>query len=264
MVQQRSWLVAVIVCAALVVGGCASGGPERDAGPGSRGSTPTSSRTGAPDRDQDQDTDGAPDDRAYPSGASDGRGDSHGGQGSDNAWRVEAEDAVSVVDGFWNAHWSDHFTGVYRSPAVFGAYVPGTPSAPDCAGEPAVPSNAFYCPAEDFIAWDAQLMRDGYALGDAWVYLVIAHEWGHAVQQRVAGLSTVAQELQADCLAGATLFGTEDLEFEPGDTDELAQALTALADDTPWTASEDHGDAGQRITAFATGGRGGVAACLPD
>ncbi|MFC0844877.1 neutral zinc metallopeptidase [Streptomyces noboritoensis] len=188
-----------------------------------------------------------------------------GGQrgGADDAWMTEARDAVQVVDDFWRSHWNQHFTGAYGSPKVFGTYTPNTPQAPRCGSEPATPYNAFYCPAGDFIAWDGKLMRDGYAQGDSWVYLVIAHEWGHAVQRRVLGLKDVAQELQADCLAGATLFGSEELRFEPGDTDELAQALTALADESPWTNSQDHGNADQRLSAFSTGGRGGVNACLP-
>ncbi|MFF9117013.1 hypothetical protein ACF09Y_15680 [Streptomyces massasporeus] len=186
------------------------------------------------------------------------------GLNPDEAWMAETEDAVAVVDRFWRSHWNDHFTGAYQSPSVFGAYVAGTPEAPSCGGEPAAPQNAFYCTQGDFIAWDAALMRDGYAQGDSWVYLVVAHEWAHAVQRRVLGLKAVAAELQADCLAGATLFGSEDLVFEQGDGDELAQALAALADETPWTSSEDHGDAEQRTSAFSTGGSDGVGACLPD
>ncbi|QGV81751.1 hypothetical protein EIZ62_28480 [Streptomyces ficellus] len=170
---------------------------------------------------------------------------------------------MAVVDAFWSSHWDDHFTGTYQSPHVFGAYVAGSPEAPRCGDEAAAPGNAFYCPPGDFIAWDVTLMRDGHAQGDSWVYLVVAHEWAHAVQRRVSGLRAVAAELQADCLAGATLFGSDDLVFEEGDGEELAQALTALADETPWTRSEDHGDAAQRTTAFSNGGSGGVDACLP-
>ncbi|AZM57288.1 hypothetical protein DMA15_35935 [Streptomyces sp. WAC 01529] len=169
-----------------------------------------------------------------------------------------------MVDNFWSAHWNDHFTGAYTSPTVFGTYIPGTAEAPSCGGEPAVPDNAFYCTTDDFIAWDAALMSKGYEKGDAWIYLVIAHEWAHAVQNRVDGLAVEAAELQADCLAGAALYGSADLQFEDGDSDELGAALTELADDTPWTNSRDHGDAEQRINAFSTGGSDGVAACLPE
>ena len=92
---------------------------------------------------------------------------------------------------------------------------------PSCGGQPSVPFNAFYCPSQDFLAWDENLMAAGYQqIGDAWVYLIIAHEWGHAIQARLqADQVSVAAELQADCFAGATLFGAADrglLQFERG------------------------------------------------
>jgi len=55
------------------------------------------------------------------------------------------------------------------------------------------------------------LMGAGYQkIGRAWVYLIIAHEWGHAIQARLSRrMVSVAAELQADCLAGATLAGAQ-------------------------------------------------------
>jgi uncharacterized protein len=49
--------------------------------------------------------------------------------------------------------------------------------------------------------------------------------------------------------------------MEPGDSEELAQTLAAVADDYPWTNESDHGNADQRISAFNTGADGGVPAC---
>ena len=45
-------------------------------------------------------------------------------------------------------------------------------------------------------------MADGTDLiGDTWIYLVIAHEWAHAIQNRLdLGLVANGRELQADCL----------------------------------------------------------------
>ncbi|WP_327358691.1 hypothetical protein [Streptomyces sp. NBC_01304] len=241
MTSRHSPLLALIACVVLTASGCFGGDDPEPSTPTSA-AAPATARSAAPPDDQEE---------PPPAGT------------QDAGWQAEAEDAVSVVDGFWRAHWNDHFSGVYEAPTVVGAYIADDADAPDCAGEPAAAFNAFYCPPEDFIAWDVQLMSAGYEEGDAWIYLVIAHEWAHAVQNRVEGLSVDAAELQADCLAGATLFGADDLQFEPGDTDELAQALTALADTTPWTSSQDHGDADERVTAFSSGGSDGVPACLP-
>jgi uncharacterized protein len=172
--------------------------------------------------------------------------------------------AVRVVDEFWRRWFADR--GVrYVAPKVLGGYVGR--NGPSCAGEPSVPGNAYYCPSGNFLAWDENLMRAGYSqIGDAWVYLVIAHEWGHAVQAQLPNrLVSQAVELQADCLAGAALQGAADeglVRIEPGDDREIAQTLRAVADDYPWTDESSHGDAEQRISAFRSGVSGGVDSCL--
>jgi len=106
--------------------------------------------------------------------------------------------AVTAVDTFWRRHFSELSVQAYRKPRVSGGYT-GT-TGPRCAGEPSVPLNAFYCRPGDFLAWDEDLMAAGYSqIGDAWVYLIIAHEWGHAIQARLnRDRVSVAAELQAD------------------------------------------------------------------
>jgi predicted metalloprotease len=172
--------------------------------------------------------------------------------------------AVTAVDTFWRRHFSELSNQAYRKPRVSGGYT-GT-TGPRCAGEPSVPLNAFYCRPGDFLAWDEDLMAAGYSqIGDAWVYLIIAHEWGHAIQARLNNdRVSVAAELQADCFAGAALQGAAQeglLTIEPGDREELARTMVAVADDFPWTKESDHGSADQRISAFTTGAKGGVTAC---
>ena len=176
--------------------------------------------------------------------------------------------AVRVVNNYWAQHWSEFFTGTYQPPTVWGMYDSSTGGGPTCGGNPPVPGNAFYCATgEDFLAWDAQLMARGVQFGDAWVYLVIAHEWGHAIQFRLdRSLASKAAELQADCLAGAVLYGAArdgTLVFEQGDEKEITRGLTEMADETPWTSEGDHGDAFERVQSFGQGRSGGVIACLP-
>ncbi len=186
-------------------------------------------------------------------------------QVSPQALSVDEQTAVDATEAFWQARFEKLFGTEYRPPRVEGPYA-GT-TGPSCAGQASVPFNAFYCPPGDFIAWDEQLMAAGFEkIGDAWVYLIIAHEWGHAIQARLdRGLVSVAAELQADCLAGATLVGaTEDgiIRMEPGDDQELARTLVAVSDDFPWTNERDHGNAQQRISSFNVGAGGGPAACF--
>ncbi len=183
--------------------------------------------------------------------------------------------AVAIADTFWHQSFTGAFGGTYDPPAVTGLYDGSLPTAPFCGRFQLLENNAFYCPVDHSVAWDVGLMAEGYLFGDAWVYLVVAHEWGHAIQARIDPSNVwVGGELQADCFAGATLYGSsaatlftngagDSLVFEEGDQAELVAGLTALGDKTPWTDFRSHGDAEQRIEAFDLGRDGGIAGCLP-
>jgi uncharacterized protein len=154
--------------------------------------------------------------------------------------RDDTNVAVQVVNDYWAQHWSDFFTGTYQPPTVWGTYDSSTGGGPTCGGQPPLPDNAFYCATgEDFLAWDSQLMAKGAQFGDAWVYLVVAHEWGHAIQYRLdRSLTSLSAELQADCLAGAVLYGAArdgTLLFEQGDEEEGEQDAHS--------EREEHGEA---------------------
>jgi len=173
--------------------------------------------------------------------------------------------AVAAVDGFWRRNFTQLFGRPYQSPRVAGGYRGS--NGPICAGQPALAFNAFYCPSQDFLAWDENLMDAGYQrVGDSWVYLVVAHEWGHAIQSRINRYQvSLATELQADCLAGATLAGAQRdglIRLQPGDNEELAATLTVLADTYPWTNHGSHGDAQQRVASYNLGAGQGVLACI--
>lgn len=182
---------------------------------------------------------------------------------------ADIQTAQAITDQFWRTHWSELFTGTYTPPTVVGLYDGRNPSnAPTCAGKPLLPDNAFYCIPEDYVAWDASLMERGFQFGDAWPYLVIAHEWSHAIANRLApSFRSQAYELQADCLAGATLYGAAadgTLILEQGDQEELVTALSSLGGNTPWTSPQDHGNSSERVANFNIGRTGGVLACLPS
>lgn len=176
-------------------------------------------------------------------------------------------DAQLVVDGYWATHWSEFFTGTYGPPTVVGLYDGSAADVPTCAGERLPRYNAAYCVPGDYLAWDVTLMGLRTQIGNSWPYLVVAHEWGHAIQARLAPtLNSLALELQADCLAGATLYGAAadgTLALGPEAATEIATALAAAADEVPWTDVRDHGNAAERTGAFDAGRTGGVRACLP-
>lgn len=110
----------------------------------------------------------------------------------------------------------------------------------------------FYCPADQGIYIDTsfydQMAQELGAKGDFARYYVIAHEYGHHVQnltgiagqirssqqqggQAQANSLQVRMELQADCYAGAWAAAHRDL-IEPGDMEEGLTAASAIGDDT--------------------------------
>lgn len=120
--------------------------------------------------------------------------------------------------------------------------------------------NAYFCPSAGYIAWDEGefLPRLDREIGPAASKLVLAHEWGHAVQQQLGLRGTsIVIELQADCLAGMWVRqSAQDARLVP-DTD-VAQALAGLLqlsdglDVTPDDPTA-HGSAFDRTQAFRDG-----------
>src|SRR3954468_911593 len=120
--------------------------------------------------------------------------------------------AISDIQDFWVTTFPKIYGGRYDpvpSSRIFAGH-PGV-KLPHCNGERLsyrdVAGNAFYCLHDNFVAYDdTHLFPELYAhFGPFAVALVLAHEFGHAVQDR-AGVESdrsVVQELQADCFAGA-------------------------------------------------------------
>jgi len=238
--------IVVVLLLALTLSGCAIEFVQGDGAPAS--APPTVGR------DPEQPSDVAVDDTV----------DAAPGADDQETRSDDERQAVGTTDEFWSRWFADQGAR-YVPPTVVGGYVGR--NGPSCAGEPSVPGNAYYCPAGNFLAWDENLMRAGYTqIGDAWVWLVIAHEWGHAIQAQLPErFVSQAVELQADCLAGAALQGAAQeglVRIEPGDDEEIAQTLAAVADDYPWTDESSHGNARQRTAAFQQGVSDGVEGCL--
>ena len=242
--STKAGLAALLLSAALLSGGCIPAPAAPQGYPQAPGPSSIDPRTGP----------GAEEPSTDPN--------------SEAQMHEDIEVAVVVVDQYWAAHWSDYFTGEYESPTLAGGYE-GT-NGPACGGQPSEPMNAFHCEEGDYIAWDNEFMRTYYADGnnDVFPYVVIAHEWGHAVQYRLdPSYSAEAPELQADCLAGLALYGAErdgTLQLENGDGNEMAMTYAALGDDIPWTDPKTHGDAVDRMAAFAAGRSGDIDVCIPD
>ena len=152
-------------------------------------------------------------------------------------------------------------------------------SLPTCASLGLKPSrpkpyddSVFYCPDEDFIAFDGDIMANVYdAIGDLGVMTLVSNAWAQAIQARLdLRGEPLARGLQADCFSGSWTgsLPTEadttvsarglpldvafTLSLSPGDLDEVVQTFLVFAD--PVAIEEaNRGSAFDRIVAFRTG-----------
>jgi predicted metalloprotease len=196
-----------------------------------------------------------------------------------------AATAITDIETFWEEAFPRTFDKEWE-PLEGGIYSVDTadPSAkpPPCTEKASdVEGNAFYCPSADAIAWDRAallpVLQDRF--GDAAVVIVLAHEMGHAVQNRMGitpeaerrtpeRFPTILTEAMADCFAGTFIKWVNDGKSEHLDigSDTLDAALGALITfrDPVGTSQTDrsaHGNAFDRVSAFQDGYQQGAEFC---
>jgi predicted metalloprotease len=201
---------------------------------------------------------------------------------SDPAGRV-AEATAAALQEFWRAELPAAFGREWRDISSFTAVETQDPAAPPppCVNRAAdLADQAFYCPAADAVAWDADglvpALHDRF--GPVGVAVVIAHEVGHAVQSRLGvdaeqgrdpqRFPTILLESMADCYAGAALthFAEEPvagLPLGPQERDKAMQALVGFRDPLGVSAGDEsaHGNAFDRVSAFQDGWTEGATLC---
>ncbi|HEX6166557.1 MAG TPA: neutral zinc metallopeptidase [Acidimicrobiales bacterium] len=185
-----------------------------------------------------------------------------------------ADRAVEDVTAYWDQTYPEVYGSEFVPVAGFFPYGPDT-APPPCGSPPPryeeIAENAFYCPEADIIAWDevALMPKLNEEFGAFTVAIVIAHEFGHAIQDRFVTFDrTVDLELQADCFAGAwtarVAAGDSD-SFDPGeiDLDRTVAGMIAIRDQ-PGTSPDNplaHGSGFDRIAAFQDGYENGARKC---
>ena len=184
-----------------------------------------------------------------------------------------AGNAIADIQQFWTQQMPVVFNKHYQPVTAFYSIDPkGTVTAP-CTNQPSdIRGNAFYCPSKDIVAWD----RTGLfpeldkTYGPFLVAMVLAHEWGHAIQHRTSAPSekTIVVETQADCYAGswvAYALKGQAPHFQIT-RDDLDQALAGYLQfrDPVGTQQSDqqaHGSGFDRISAFQEGFEQGTKHC---
>jgi predicted metalloprotease len=175
--------------------------------------------------------------------------------------------ALKDVERYWTATFPKLTGGRSFTPLKGGYHAYTRRRPPPACGSERVEyqPNAFYCPAGDFIAWDAEeLVPRLYAdYGPLLVAVVMAHEFGHAVQTRlnVPSQPTIVVEQQADCFAGSWVADVQagnSTSFDKAQPDKLDSTIAGilLLRDQPGTsalAPQAHGNAFDRVRAFQEG-----------
>jgi predicted metalloprotease len=211
----------------------------------------------------------------------------HGDSGG--SFNVEVRNAISDVIAFWQKNYGKIADGAKLPPlkgglwAVNGLTVfqtgkpPASVEQESCiAKQPKfVVDNAAYCPKDDSIIWDdnpnhlVPVLARTY--GPALVAMVFAHEFGHAIQERLEitkqDLPTIDTESQADCAAGAFVAGAlhgeaPHFHLTAADLDEALDGFLQIRDSTPQSPADiSHGNGFDRLSAVQDGIDHGVTFC---
>jgi hypothetical protein len=155
----------------------------------------------------------------------------------------------------------------YSPPKRLVSYTGGETPASPCGLDTPLSfwsENASYCRADNSILYDETWLRDmAERSGEFAPYAVIAHEWGHHIQE-ILGIDgeSLQLELQADCMSGVFLANAlpADAADPTRGLEDMDAAMTAFFnlgnreyDASSWFQANEHGSPIQRITAFATG-----------
>jgi len=194
-----------------------------------------------------------------------------------------AADVVTDVEQFWRDQFPMHFGRPWVNIRAFHAVDPANPAVPvPCLRRPLdLSEQALYCPRQDTVAWDraglVPTLRRTY--GDGAVLVALAHEIGHAVQDRL-GINadvqlreptrypTILLEAMADCFAGVVVHAAGDGRLGKTrigrlELDRAMRALLSFRDPVGVAAisTTAHGDAFDRASAFLDGYQNDAGTC---
>jgi uncharacterized protein len=199
---------------------------------------------------------------------------------SETTCDTEQEQILCGATNDVQAYWEEALPAAYGVPYQYTETVFFSGFTETGCGQASSQTGPFYCPVDGLVYFDLdflqQLQEQFGATGDLAAQYIVAHEFGHHVQnilgtnQRVQNAPSsqqneysIALELQADCYAGAWARTVADrgLLDRPDELEEALNAAAAVGDDRiqqqttgrvdpeSWT----HGSSEQRVQWFRTG-----------
>jgi predicted metalloprotease len=185
--------------------------------------------------------------------------------------------SVTDIEEYWKSVYGESLQGTFVPVGKRVSYDSNSPSSPVvCHNDTYKLVNAFFTSRCNLIAWDRGVfmpIAQRY-FGDMSVNGVLAHEFGHALQQMAKLVTrkdpTIVREQQADCFAGVYLFWVADGKsprFTLSTADGLDHVLAGIITtrdpvmDADTENDDEHGSALDRIGAFQMGFLSGASAC---
>lgn len=189
-----------------------------------------------------------------------------------------AASAVSDLEDFWSGAYPQLSDGQFQPVRALISWDSESFDTVFCGLETYGLVNAAYCKPDRTIGWDRGVLMPGLRQqnGDMGAVMVLAHEYGHAIQQQAEladrTTPTLVAEQQADCLAGTYMRWVaqgDSRRFTLSTGDGLNNLLAAVISfrDPVLTESEaqggvdEHGSAFERVSAFQFGFTDGPSAC---
>src|ERR1700742_2719017 len=185
--------------------------------------------------------------------------------------------SINDIEDYWKSVYSQSLKGSFVPVDKMVSYNSDSPDSPIvCHSDTYKLVNAFYTSRCNLIAWDRGVFMPTAQryFGDMSVTGVLAHEFGHALQQMAKLVTrrdpTIVREQQADCFAGVYLYWVasgKSPRFTLSTADGLDHVLAGIiitrdpVMDSDTENDDEHGSALDRVSAFQMGFITGAGAC---
>ncbi len=189
-----------------------------------------------------------------------------------------AASSISDIEQFWEQTYGETFDGEFTPVSEILSWDSDGFDGAFCGEDTYNLVNAAYCDDDRTIGWDRGVLLPALrsANGDMAVTMVLAHEYGHAIQAQAGIVAddtpTLVSEQQADCLAGVYMrWVAEDnsprFTLSTGDgLNSLMSTMIGFRDplmtvDDSDAGEDEHGSAFERVSAFQFGFTDGAGSC---